>query len=72
MTPKQQIRAEMARFASADELANAALRIYGAIKATESRQPRLVVAALPALEQAISKWAETNELEPLSEGENRE
>ncbi len=71
MTAKEQIKAEMARFASADELANAALSIYGAIKATESRQPRLVVAALPALESAIAKWSEITELEPMSEGETR-
>jgi hypothetical protein len=60
---KAQIRSEFAKFESADQLAAACLSIYGAIKATEARQPRLVCALLPALEKAIENWSEINELE---------
>jgi hypothetical protein len=66
---KEKIKAEMGRMATADELANAALSMYGSIKATERNQPRLVLAALPALERAIEKWAEINELEAVPESE---
>lgn len=60
---KQQIRAEFAKFQAADVLANAALMLYGALKATEIVQPRLVSACLPAFENAIKAWSEINERE---------
>jgi hypothetical protein len=68
MSPKAKIKSEFAKFEAADQLASASLGIYGALKATESRLPRLVAALLPALEVAIGKWSETCEEEPDSEG----
>lgn len=70
MTLEQKIKNEMSRLAAADELVNAALSLYGAVKATEIKQPRLVVASLPALERAIERWASLEDYEPQSEAEN--
>lgn len=69
---KKEIQRQMDRFQRADEIANAALLLYGAIKASESRQPRFVLAAVAPLESAIARWAEINETDAMPESEETE
>lgn len=66
---KEAIKAEIAKLEAAQNLANAALSMYGAIKATELKQPRLVLSSLPAVEAAIEAWSNAVEADsmPVSE-----
>lgn len=66
---KEQVRAEMAQLEAAQNLASAALALYGALRATELRQPRLVLNCLPALESAIEGWSRASEIEPMPASE---
>jgi hypothetical protein len=57
MAKKDEIRAEFDQFAAAEKLAQAVLLVYGAIKLTEAKQPRMVVAAFAGLESALEGWS---------------
>lgn len=69
---KKEIQRQMDRFQRADEIANAALLLYGAIKASELRQPRFVLAAVAPLEVAIARWADLSDLDAMPESEETE
>lgn len=70
MSEKERILREVQRFEAAGSLASACTTLFGALKATELRLPRIVVNALPALETALNGWSNTLEIEdePESEG----
>jgi hypothetical protein len=70
MSEKERILREVQRFEAAGALASACTTLFGALKATELRLPRLVVNALPSLETALNGWSDALEIEdsPESEG----
>lgn len=53
LTAKSQ---EFALWMAADQLEQTLIPLYGAIKATELDQPRLVLTALPKFEDALQNW----------------
>jgi hypothetical protein len=70
MSEKERILRQVQRFEAAAALASSCTTLFGALKATELRLPRLVVNALPALEMALNGWSNALEIddEPESEG----
>jgi|WetSurMetagenome_2_1015567.scaffolds.fasta_scaffold10651_7 hypothetical protein len=70
MTGKARIQAEMRWITVTDQLGNAALRLFAAIQITQTKQPGIVLAAVPDLQRAIEAWCELQEveLEPQCDG----
>jgi hypothetical protein len=55
---------EFKRWEAADALATAVVTLYGAVKATEARQPGFVNLCLRPLEIALQNWCEARDESP--------
>lgn len=71
-TVEQHVKAELARFRAAEDVVNAAMLLYAAVKVTAAQQPQMVVAALPLVETALGAWAKMSEIDAAPESEATE